>query len=199
MAGKSEHRQRYARGAGEIQKALEELIFRDRTEREKADFQKKLALHHAGKLAREIGRLSIMEYEGRLTTGQAMKFTLDPDMIGVREYLALQKDLGEQTLDQDRMAGFIDRLDDARSIAMEAVRWAGPNQMSGRQTKELEHLALEGQLRHIIERMPDLDPGVPEDWRTLREAFRTQRQPGTERMTAGQQTMARLELLQAQG
>ena len=184
---------------GEIQEALEYLIFRDRKEREKADFQKTLALHHAGKVAREIGKLSIMENEGRLTTEQAMKFTLDPDVIGVRESLALQKNLGEQTLDQDHMAEFIDRLDDARSIAMEAVRWAGPNQMSGRQTKALEHLILEGQLRHIMERMPDLDPGIPEDWRTLQEAFKIQRQPSTERMTAAQQVMAQLELLQAQG
>ena len=185
--------------AGKIQEVLEELIFRDRTEREKADFQKTLALHHAGKLAREIGRLSIMENEGRLTTELAMKFTLDPDVIGIRESLTLQKDLGEQTLDQDHMAEFIDRLDDARSIAMEAVRWAGPNQMSGRQTKALEHLILEGQLRHIMEQMPELDPGVPEDWRTLQKALGIQRQPGTERMTAGQQVMAQLELLQAQG
>ena len=185
--------------AGKIQEAMEDLIFRDRTEREKANFQKMLALHHAGKVARGIGKLSIMENEGRLTTEQAMKFTLDPDVIGVRESLSLQKDLGEQTLDQDRMAEFIDRLDDAHSIAMEAVRWAGPNQMSGRQTKALERLILEGQLRHIMERMPDLDPGVLEDWRTLQEALRTQRQQGTERMTAGQQVMAQMELLQAQG
>ena len=44
--------------AGEIQEALEEMIFQNRTEREKADFQKTLAIHHARKLAREIGRLS---------------------------------------------------------------------------------------------------------------------------------------------
>ena len=185
--------------AGKIQEVLEELIFQDRTEQEKADLQKTLAIHHAGKLAREIGRLSIMENEGRLTTEQAMKFTLNPDVIGVRESLTLQKDLGEQTLGQDCMAEFIDRLDDARSIAMEAVRWAGPNQMSGRQTKALEHLILEGHLRNIMERMPDLDPGVPEDWRTMQEAFRTQRQPGTERTPVGQQVMAHLELLRAQG
>ena len=33
-----------------------------------------------------------MENEGQLTTEQAMKFTLNPDVIGIRESLALQKD-----------------------------------------------------------------------------------------------------------
>ena len=60
-----------------------------------------------------------------------------------------------------------------------------PTRCQDAKPRALEHLILEGQLRHIMERMPDLDPGIPKDWRTLQEALKIQRQPGTERMTTG--------------
>lgn len=180
-----------------VRQALEEMVHGGRSPGERDRLNRAINMIRERERHQFLEGLSTGLHQGRIDHTNVLSMVAREPVISIRQSMTIMADLALESMGPERMAGFIDRLDQVHRSAVEMAVRAGPNWLSPQQVRQLQSHIIRGNLDEMTERLPGFDREDTGQVAALEIALMTSPRPGDGNMARGRRIMARLEQAQS--